>query len=154
MAFCRNCGFEVSNEAYVCTKCGALINGDKPPKKAEKPSSDNLGFSDTPSFKMLFATGILHVLATGVFYANMAYMQGDTNVGGFTWSYPEPAVTLIAFILSAVAMILAIVTYIVSAKDFRSGLISKTANKFLLFLMIASILLAIARLVAVRFYLY
>ena len=26
MAFCRNCGAEVHQNAYICTKCGALVN--------------------------------------------------------------------------------------------------------------------------------
>ena len=39
MAYCKNCGTEVDSNAYVCVKCGCLINDT--PAKSEK--------SDIPS---------------------------------------------------------------------------------------------------------
>ncbi len=40
--FCKNCGAEISDEAYVCPKCGVKTNGNK---KVEADDAPSTGFA-------------------------------------------------------------------------------------------------------------
>ncbi len=40
--FCKNCGAEISDQAYVCPKCGVRTNGDKVVATDDAP---NIGFA-------------------------------------------------------------------------------------------------------------
>ena len=42
MAFCRNCGSEIDDNAYVCPKCGVKQEQDNP--ASNQPVVDNGGF--------------------------------------------------------------------------------------------------------------
>lgn len=64
MQYCRNCGNEVKEEAYVCIKCGALLDETK------KNKNSSLDYSNTPSFWLNFVSNIFIVLEFVVFIWN------------------------------------------------------------------------------------
>jgi len=120
MAFCRNCGAEVSDEAFVCTKCGSLINTGK--KKVANTSLEGASFHNSATFWLLFVAGIFFVISLAGTYS------------------------MLSFIASCIVLVLCVISYSTSFKLVKDGTISKSTNYLLLFLMIYSVLYAFGKL--------
>jgi hypothetical protein len=142
MAYCRNCGAEVSNEAYVCTKCGSLINPEK--KKSVSNNNSQIAFHKSASFWLLFVAGIFFVISVMLFNMSLSYL--DVYVGSY-WSYafPEPTFSILSFLASCVVLVLCVISYATSFKLLKEETISKSTNYFLLFVMISSVLYAFGK---------
>ena len=149
MAFCRNCGAEVNENAYVCTKCGSLVNPSAKIKEKIDKDSGILEFRNTVSFWLLFVAGIF--LAISVLFFNLSI----NNISGFTvihgtgghnfYMYPDLHLLVFDFITSCIVLILCVLSYALSFKYVKLNVISKTTNLFLLLSMIASIVYAFAK---------
>jgi archaellum biogenesis protein FlaJ (TadC family) len=150
MAFCRNCGAEVSDEAFVCTKCGSLINTGK--KKVANTSLEDAGFHNSASFWLLFVAGIFFVISVILF--NMSLNRIDVYVISYlNWGYGHPNIfySVLSFIASFIVLVLCVISYATSFKLVKDGTISKSTNYLLLLLMISSVLYAFGQLYILMF---
>jgi len=141
MAFCRNCGSEVLDNAYVCTKCGSLINQNSKKKVIDPKNEGLLEFHQTLSFWLLFIAGIFTILSVLFFNLSFAYYYTIYNV--FHLNYD---MSVLAFISSFLVLILCVLSYSLSFKLVRQSVISKSTNHFLLLAMISSLIYFIAKL--------
>ena len=126
MAFCRNCGAEVSDNAFICTKCGSLINPEK--KKIAKTNEQDVGFHNSASFW-------LAIVSIPIVVVSESYIDH-----------------LVSFIGAILAFGLIAASYGTSFKLVREGIITKTVNYTLLMLMIASLAFAIFKIIFFSWY--
>ncbi len=148
MAFCRNCGAEVSDEAFVCTKCGSLINTGK--KKVANASLEGASFHNSATFWLLFVAGIFFVISVMVFNMSLSHISVYTDSSGSHWHYGfgylDYFYSNLSFIASCIVLVLCVISYATSFKLVKDGTISKSTNYLLLFLMISSVLYAFGKL--------
>lgn len=144
MAFCQNCGSEVSNEAFVCTKCGVLIKpvNQKSQKVDQQTSS---GFHHTASFWLLFIAGIF--TAASILFFNLSIYGMGIYVGySIIYLYLDYSMSIFAFISSCLVLVLTVLSYSLSFAPLKKGEISKSTNYILLLLLISSVIYAFAKL--------
>jgi hypothetical protein len=149
MPFCRNCGNEVSSDAYVCIKCGSLINPVT--KETIKSSESVLEFHRTATFWLLFAAVIFFLISVMFFNISLTSIYGRVQYSSFwNWDYvyvyPISDFSLVAFIASCISFILSIISYVTSFKCVKDEIISKTTNYVLLLIAISSLLYTIGKL--------
>jgi archaellum biogenesis protein FlaJ (TadC family) len=149
MAFCRNCGAEVFDEAFVCTKCGSLINTEK--KKVANTSLEGASFHNSATFWLLFVAGIFFVISVMLF--NMSLNRIDVFILSSYWGYGYPNITysVLSFIATFIVLVLCVISYATSFKLVKDGTISKSTNYLLLLLMISSVLYAFGQLYILMF---
>lgn len=151
MAFCRNCGAEVYDEAFVCTKCGSLINTGK--KKVANTSLEGASFHNSATFWLLFVAGIFFVISVMLFNMSLSYISVSVYIDsywsdgyGYGYGYPVSSYSVLSFIASFIVLVLCVISYATSFKLVKDGTISKSTNYLLLFLMISSVLYAFGKL--------
>ncbi len=153
MPFCRNCGFEVSNEAYVCTKCGVLINGVQAKQTSEnlkkqselKPDQHQFsGFHRTASFWLLFIASIFIIVS--ILFFNLSLYMAEVDGIYTLWLFPDYLMSEYAFIISCIALVLTILSYSLSFASLKKGEISKATNYTLLLFMILTVVYTFAKL--------
>jgi hypothetical protein len=148
MAYCRNCGAEVSDEAFVCTKCGSLINTGK--KKVANTSLEGASFHNSATFWLLFVAGIFFVISVMIFIMSLSeisiYTYDYDNFWPDYYGHPEYTYSMLSFIASFIVLVLCVISYATSFKLVKDGTISKSTNYLLLFLMISSVLYAYGKL--------
>ncbi|MCF7931411.1 MAG: zinc-ribbon domain-containing protein [Acholeplasmataceae bacterium] len=146
MAFCRNCGSEVLENAYVCTKCGALVNGKSKQKIKIQLEEKLTGIEHAKSFKLLFTTGIIHVLSLGIHFISLAWMTDFQPSSYMIFVTPDSIMTTISFILAFVAFILAIITHITAISDYNNDIVNGVFRKVTLFILIATAIIMLGKI--------
>jgi hypothetical protein len=148
MSYCRNCGNEVSENAYVCTKCGSLVNSNAKIKEKIIKDKGSVEFHQTVSFWLLFISGIFAVIS--VLFFNLSIYYIEIYEGTWTtWIYLEYTMSNLAFIASCIVLLLCVLSYALSFKLVRQNVISKTTNNLLLLAMIISIIYAFTKFMMV-----
>lgn len=152
MAFCRNCGGEVSTDAYVCIKCGSLINPGI--KKTIKSNESVLEFHRTATFWLLFAGGICFfislfwfILSIGGAYISVysSYSYNSINSYGF-FSLVEDFI-IYALVFSIFTFLTILASFITSYNAVKNELCSKAFTFTTLFLMIGAAIYLLAMIV-------
>lgn len=124
--FCRNCGNELHENAYVCVKCGQLVPNYKKPKKEQ--GIENLtgyfmttvcGTSLLTFFLLSFAAGCLTLML-----AILSVAFGEISTGYYnSWHYfyPLDGCAIFSFIFSLICIGSGITQFILGLK--RGGVL-------------------------------
>jgi hypothetical protein len=145
MAFCRNCGGEVSTDAYVCIKCGSLINPGI--KKTIKSNESVLEFHRTATFWLLFAGGICFFISLFWFILSIwgayIYVYSSLNVD----YYMDLDFIIYALVFSIFTFLTILASFITSYNAVKNELCSKAFTFTTLFLMIGAAIYLLAMIV-------
>jgi hypothetical protein len=154
MAFCRNCGGEVSTDAYVCIKCGSLINPGI--KKTIKSNESVLEFHRTATFWLLFAGGICFFISLFWFILSIwgAYISVDTSystiynsIYSYGYFYLVHDYLISALVFSIFTFLTILASFITSYNAVKNELCSKAFTFTTLFLMIGAAIYLLAMIV-------
>lgn len=145
MAFCRNCGGEVSSDAYVCIKCGSLMSESK---KGYKTNDSKLEFCSTTSFWLLFVAVIFIGISVLFFNIDYTFAEGLLLRDGRTVLILTTEVnSMFALIAACISFVLILISYLTSFNAVKKKNISRTTNYFLLLFTIISFIYAFAKYV-------
>lgn len=126
--FCKYCGKEVPENAYVCLGCGCVV--DK--KSVERKSNNNLFETERTSktsllFKLfLIISFSMALVGLGMCLLSFAYLDVSVSVSQSLYSsyhyadeyvYPNYVFSLLSLIFGAVGMGLGIVTFVFGLKE-------------------------------------
>lgn len=141
MAFCRNCGGEVSTDAYVCIKCGSLINPGI--KKTIKSNESVLEFHRTATFWLLFAGGICFFISLFWFIISI----GRAYITTYGYFYIDRYFIITALVFSIFTFLTILASFITSYNAVKNELCSKAFTFTTLFLMIGAAIYLLAMIV-------
>lgn len=113
--YCKNCGNELDDNAFVCTKCGCLVN-EKSRNENVKTASSALGESG-PSVTR-FEKASLILSCVGFLFIGVALAMCFISVPVASY---DGAYQLVALILSALSFVIFIISLIfnIYAKNFK-----------------------------------
>lgn len=136
MAFCRNCGTEVAENAFVCVKCGVLINDSKVKNKSLQAVDS--GIQNHFFFWSLLIAGSVFVLSGLFFGMSLRAVHIDSYYNSFiSW---DQELLNASFFTSFGVFLFTLLSYLFSFDAKKKGLCSKALNIIILFLLISSIL--------------
>ena len=112
--YCKYCGKEISDEAFMCPNCGTPTGTELPKKKVqnEEPQSSTTGANTTALSVVAFILSMF-AFVTGVIYGALFYVY-------------TPLVTL--FVLSATSILPALAGLVIGAYLLTSGRDQLSAN--------------------------
>lgn len=148
MAFCRNCGGEVSTDAYVCIKCGSLINPGI--KKTIKSNESVLEFHRTATFWLLFAGGICFFISLFWFILSIwgAYISVYSSYSTiYAYFYIDADYIFFALVFSIFTFLTILASFITSYNAVKNELCSKAFTFTTLLLMIGAAIYLLAMIV-------
>lgn len=144
MPFCRNCGNEVSLEAFVCISCGSLIDERKKP---EIDSEKHL--YQHASFWLLFAGVICFFVS--LFWFVLAIIEAGLNIySNYGYIYLDYDNLIFTFAFSIFAFITILSSFITSYHALKHNLCTKTYTYITLLLMICSVIYFFATVLAIN----
>lgn len=124
--FCKFCGKELPENAYVCVGCGCLV-GKAPEKKEKKEKKIREPNERQPIMSFLFKIFLIisfsaTVLSLGASLFSLTYADVYSHIptSYYNWSiriYPNFAFSLFATILGAIGLGFAIVVFIFGLKE-------------------------------------
>ena len=113
--YCKNCGKEIDDNAYVCIHCGALVNENKATKNGKLNIFALVGFILSFFFSV-----------PGLVLSIIGYQKADTDYDGNMKNYAKAGI-IISIVAFAISVILSIV-YVVQLSAIFTALLNGLMN--------------------------
>ena len=116
--FCKNCGNELCDEAYVCPKCGRLVEG----KEVEKNSVVNESEKNKEKLVKIFLTIAFTLMSFAFFFIILGLAGMEVEIYEDAYGYVELLVNIndgngvIAFTNASIALGFGIAAFVMGLK--------------------------------------
>ena len=128
--FCRNCGHELNDGAYVCTNCGCLANGNEPKVKVSAESA-NSAESKKELLAKIFMWVAFGLISLSFIFVMLSIADMYIYVSNYYVSMYLGATAIPAFIIAIFALGTGITAFVLGLKSTDKALKMMTTLCFI-----------------------